>query len=163
MGGINHQNMGGFLLLYIYVTLIRCVAAYVQVNHRHFWVGNLLISGHPINQQRRLCDVPSILKTTNQQIVTYHVCLGIYIIYIYRGVSENRIHTLNTFSPMFKPTHMMDVSRKDCNLTNFPKEIQVPDMPCPLDTALNGLSDAIGLIYPDHIISIHILSSLILF
>ena len=35
MGGIKHQNMGGVLLLYIYVTLIRCVAAYVQVNHRH--------------------------------------------------------------------------------------------------------------------------------
>lgn len=91
-------------MLYIYVTLIRCVAAYVQVNHRHFWVGKLLISGHPINQQRRLCDVPSILKTTKQQIVTCHVCLG--IIYIYRGVSENRIHTLNTFSPRFKPTHI---------------------------------------------------------
>ena len=82
MGGIKHQNMGGVLLLYIYVTLIRCVAAYVQVNHRHFWVGKLLISGHPINQQRRLCDVPSILKATNQQIVTSHVCLGIYILYI---------------------------------------------------------------------------------
>ena len=45
-------------------------------------VGKLLISGHPINQQRRLCDVPSILKATNQQIVTSHVCLGIYIYYI---------------------------------------------------------------------------------